>query len=69
MSKAQFLAMFQAMYRVGNRADSDNPDREPWTQVDMAGKACCRPLDIMARELVKCGVLTEEERQTLYDTL
>ena len=68
MTKAEFLKMFAAMYRVGNASDSPEV-REDWTQPDMAGFACCRLLDQMKRELIKIGVVTEEEMDELYDTL
>ena len=67
MTKAEFIAHFKAMYRVGNRSDAD--EHEDWTDADMAGYACCRPLDEMSRGLVKAGVWTEEERQAVYDDL
>jgi hypothetical protein len=67
MTKQQFLNHFKAMYRVGNRSDAD--EHEAWTKPEMAGSACCRLLDQMSRELVKCGVLTSEEVQVVYDTL
>ncbi len=69
MSKAEFVQMFIKMYRVGNLADSDNENREEWTHVDMAGKACCRPLDHMARELVACGVLSDADFDAIYSAL
>ena len=69
MTKQEFMNHFTAMYRVGNLSDSDNEDREDWTHPYMAGNACCRALDRMADELVNCSVWSEEERQTVYDTL
>ncbi len=69
MTKAEFLAMWVKMCRVGNYADSDYEWKEDWTHPAMAGGACCRLLDHMAGELLKCGVLTPEEHQSLYDSL
>lgn len=69
MTKAQFIEMFKAMYRVGNMSDSDSESREDWTDEAMSGPACCQLLDKMSGELVKCGVLTEEERQEIYNDL
>lgn len=69
MTKAQFITMFKAMYNVGNRADSDSELREDWTKPGMAGYACCSHLDHMARDMVKAGVLTEEECQSIYNDL
>lgn len=69
MTKAQFLAMFAAMYRVGNRADSTDGKLEDWTKPAMAGKACCALLDQMGRELVACGAVTQDELDEMFANL
>lgn len=68
MTKQEFIAHFVAMYRAGNRADSDDQALD-WTRPAMAGEACCRPLDLMMQQMVVHGVLTDDERQAIYDTL
>lgn len=67
MTKQQFFEHFKAMYRVGNRSDAD--EHEEWTKADMAGFACCRMLDEMSRNMVKSGIITDAERQAIYDCL
>lgn len=67
MTKEKFIQMWTEMYRVGNASDSDN--REEWTVCDMARDACCRPLDHMVGAMLKCGLLTADEHQALYDNL
>lgn len=69
MTKQEFVAHFTAMYRVGNMADSDSPQREGWTHHTMAAESCCQPLDAMMHSLVLNGVFTDAERQEIYDTL
>lgn len=68
MTKQEFLANVAKLYRVGNRADSeDDPQREEWTKHAMAGEACCAALDMMLVEMVRCGAITSEERQEFFD--
>jgi hypothetical protein len=67
MTKQQFIEHFKAMYRVGNRSDA--AEHEDWTQPQMAGDACCRLLDKMGNELVKCGALTQDELDKIYSDL
>ena len=43
MTKQEFIAALQGLYRVGNAADGQ--DREDWTVPTMAGAACCRHLE------------------------
>ena len=69
MTKAEFIERVRELYRVGNRSDSDSPERESWTVSEMAGDACCRPLDNMLEAMKVAGVLTERELQVIYDTL
>jgi hypothetical protein len=69
MTKGEFKAAWIAMYRVGNYADSDYEWRQEWTHPAMAGVACCKLLDQMANEMVRVGVLTQEEMQSMYDSL
>ena len=70
MTKQDFFAKLASLYAVGNRADSDiNPDKEDWTHQEMAGKAFCRQIDGAIREMVKVGVLTEEEASNWYEGL
>lgn len=69
MTNEQFKQHWMAMYRVGNRSDTPPGEHEEWTDAAMSGGACCQLLDKMARELIKCGVWTEEETQTMYDVL
>lgn len=71
MTKDKFFEKLAALYRVGNAADAGSgaEAREAWTHHTMAGEAFCRKIDEAMREMVKAGVLTEEEAQTWYDTL
>lgn len=69
MTKDKFLAKLADLYRVGNAADSDSEARESWTHHTMAGESFCRKIDEAMREMVKSGVLTEDEAQAWYDTL
>lgn len=69
MTKQQFINHFKAMYRVSNRSDTPPGEHEEWTHPAMAGRACCQLLDQMSHQLVLCKVLTEDERQEIYDTL
>lgn len=65
---ADYLSTLQAVYRVANYADSDNPDRPRWLDHDASGHQC-RPIDEMLRELHKRDLITREEFQWFYDTL
>jgi hypothetical protein len=68
VSRAEFLAMISRIYRIGNITDHEtNPNRD-WTKPVMASSICC-PLDEMLANLVKDGIITEEEVRNLYDTL
>lgn len=69
MTKPEFLAHVAAIYRVGNRSDSDSAERETWTKPEMAGEACCAALDAMLHAMVRAGALSAEELQQLHDTL
>lgn len=69
MTKQQFLDHVAAIYRVGNFADSDSPQREAWTHPDMAGVACCAALDKMMHQMVRVGVLSAEDLQAFHDSL
>lgn len=68
MTKSEFLKHVRALYVVGNRSDSDSPDKEDWTHHTMAETVCAR-LDQMMASMVDCGALTLNERQAFYDTL
>ena len=69
MTKEKFIELIMALYRVGNRSDSDDPTRETWTKPAMAAEATCQPLDSMLNALVKAGVITSDECQAIYDNL
>lgn len=68
MTKQEFLAKAKAMYRVGNMGDSDNPARPDWVNPSTVS-AVCANLDRLFRDLEEGGVLTDNERQAIYDTL
>lgn len=68
MSKQQFLARLADLYRVGNIADHESNPND-WTKPEMAGPLVCQHFDQMLRDLVKGGVISEEEHQTFIDTL
>ncbi|MGF6996809.1 hypothetical protein [Paraburkholderia sp. GAS32] len=64
MTKQEFFAQLAALYQVGNRADSTEAKAEAgetWTKWQMAGTAFCAKIDDVIREMVKVGVLTEDE--------
>lgn len=70
MTKEQFIEGIKALYRVANASDSkDNASFEPWTKPEMASRACCRHLDRMLHDMAEAGAITQEERQTIYDTI
>lgn len=69
VTKREFIHLFKTMYRVGNRSDTPPNEHEEWTHPAMAGRACCALLDQMSHQLVLCKVLTEKERQEIYDDL
>lgn len=69
MTKETFLRKVTELYRVGNYADSDSPEREAWTKPEMAGEACCAALDTMLHNMVEAGVLSADELQRFHDTL
>jgi hypothetical protein len=69
MTKIEFVSSVKALYRVGNYSDSDSDRREDWTHSNMAGPACCGPLDEMIRAMGEANVLTASEIQEFYDTV
>lgn len=70
MTKEQFLAHIKALYRLGNRSDSDeHPSDESWTVPAMAGSLLCAKLDVLLHDLLHADVLTADEHQKLYDEL
>lgn len=70
MTKNEMIGHLVALYRLGNRADSDNkPRSEAWTHPDMAGNAMCAELDAIFAGLVDCGVLTSDQRDEIYADL
>jgi hypothetical protein len=69
MTKTQFLKNVQSLYRVANLADSDSPDRADWTKPDMAGNLCCKHLDKMLHDMLKAGIITNEDFSKFHDTL
>lgn len=69
MTKQDFFAKLASLYAVANRADSDLNKQEDWTNQDMAGGSFCRHIDAAIRDMVKIGVLTEEEGQNWYEGL
>ena len=68
MTKQEFLAMAKAMYRVGNMGDSDDPARPDWVNPSTVSGVCAN-LDRLFSDLEAGGILTGDERQTIYDTL
>jgi hypothetical protein len=68
MTKQEFIAAAKALYRVGNMGDSDNPARPDWINPSTVS-AVCGNLDSMFHELEVAGILTDDERQRIYDTL
>lgn len=68
MTKQEYLAHLQAVYRVANLSDSDSPDKVDWLDADAAAHQC-RPIDKMLHELRARGIISDDERQAFYDTL
>ena len=68
MTKTQYMNLIAQLYRAANTADSDNK-AGAWMHPDMAGDAGCAALDKMLHEMVKCGVISNDELQLFHDEL
>lgn len=68
MSKQEYLAHLQAVYRIANLSDSDSPKRADWLDADAAGHQC-RPIDKMIQALEDKGLISQDERRAFYDNL
>lgn len=71
MTKAQMLQALRAVYRAGNRADTNRNERnddEQWLHPDMVSGVCGNIDDILI-SLVACDVMSNDERQAFYDNL
>ena len=70
MTKEKMIACLIALYRLGNRSDSDDkPRSEDWTRPVMAGPGMCAPLDDIMYELLKAAILNYDEYREIYDNL
>jgi hypothetical protein len=68
ISRPEFLALVSRVYRIGNISDHETNPNMDWTKPSMAATVC-RPLDDMLHNLVKTGVINDEEAKNFYDTL
>ena len=67
-NKRDYLATLQSLYRVANLSDSDSPNKAGWLDAHASNHQCAR-IDEMLRSLADAGSITEQEKQSFYDTM
>jgi len=68
MTKLKYLATLQAIYRLANLSDSDSLQKAKWLDANASHHQCFR-IDQMLQSLVQSGSITEQDKQTFYDTM